>query len=264
MRSSETAKPRRSYVCWLSAMLFAVIIGAGGIRPRAAYAGAGNCSSGSSGFLFDGGFDPGDGNTAYTIGTSALITVQGGIWCSGDHTNHVMAGWAMLTPKLTTAQQYAQSGWVRIYNTPTFPEHFSQYTPLPGQGTMPYSNFTGMHAPYGDTFEYWTSYDFNCGCEDMWVGSLKLDSTYFNPGSSWQHPLGIQDLGEVHNNFDGMIGKPYPNTAHWDFISTQIIDGSWQAFRPNTPVNDNPFFWSLNFSHSCSYVNVQWCLDTWS
>lgn len=260
-RSQHAVLLRR--VSWVPVLILVVATAGVGFQSKPAYAGAGNCSTGQNGFYFDGGVDFGDGNTTYTTGTSALITVQGGIWCYGNHTNHVMAGWAMLTPK-NVQSQYAQSGWARIYNNPTFPEHFSQYTPLPGQGTTPISNFTGDQAPYGDTYEYWTSYDSNCGCEDMWVGGLKLDSTYFNPGVDWQHPLGIQDLGEVHNSHDGMIGKPYPNTSHWDYISTQVIGGTWQPFRPDTPINDNPSLWYLNFSHSCSYVNVQWCLDTWS
>lgn len=197
-----------------------------------------------------------------------MLTVEGGIWCGGNYAYNFNSGWSMLTDK--NAHQYAQAGWDRTYNNPAFPRQFSQWTipsslcqPPYGQPVCTESNFTLMHADYGDAFTYTVSQGVY-GDEAVWVGAYKLDTTSYSLGTYWTHPLGIQDLGEVGDIEDGMIGKPYPNTSHWDYLSAEVLGPSWQAFRPSSPANDNPSIWYLNSAHSCNYYGVQWCLDTWS
>lgn len=225
-----------------------------------AYAGSLTCTHHLSNY-FDGALQPPGGSTTYTVGTSTLLAVQGGIWCDGNYTNNFMSGWAMVTD--STTSNYAQSGWDRTYNSPTFPRQFSQYT-FPGHAT-PVSNFTTMQAAYGNTFNYWTSSDSNCNCEAMWVGAYRLASTSYNVLATWSMPMGIQDLGEVGDSSDGMIGKAYPNTSHWSYIETEVVFNSWQTFKPTYPVNDHPSIWYLNPTHDCSLgTGDDWCLDTWS
>ncbi len=235
------------------------------VSARPASAGAGNC--GSQGFYFDGSMDPGTASTTYVIGTSALITVEGGIWCTNNYYGNAMGGWTMLTGKLPAYAEYAQAGWWRMFNSPTYPVQFSQFAipeslcqPPPGEPYCFESNFTSSEANYGSTYEYSVSQGAY-GDEDMWVGAYKLQTTSYAPGAYWLHPLGIQDLGEVHNYDDGMIGKPFPNTSHWTFVSAEVLGYTWQKLDPTyrpTPQPVDSYSWP---SHDCG---GQWCFDTWS
>jgi hypothetical protein len=228
-----------------------------GMAPASA-AGAASCSSygGNYPHFFDGGVAQPGGATQFTIGTAADITVQPGVFCQPLQFGNYYSGWAMVTS--SSVQDYAQAGFDNTIGNSNYARHFAQYTDL----GLPISNFTQIQAQIAP-YHYSVVYDTGCSCLKMYVGSLELLQMSYN-ALYWPLPMGIQMLGEVGNYTDGQPGAPFPNTAHWSNILTQIYGGNWQPVSVPTSINQNTAMWGLNGSHACGPYFSQFCTDIWT
>jgi hypothetical protein len=177
-----------------------------------------------------------NGPEAFSVGASATITYNASDLCTTDADGHGLSAiWDMLDGAFTNrANGYAQVGYWKtaLATTETF---FSQYIDCFNCGHTP---VTRIGASAGtQTHNYKTLYDSTNQQEVMYVDSIVMDRTNFNPVQLWNGPFDEQYLAETHDRGDDMPGTA---GAH-----AQITNASRQSLtNGNGPP---PYFTAIPF-----------------
>ena len=156
----------------------------------------------------------------------------------------------MISDQRSGVTGYAQSGFFRWYGSSMY--HTTEYKQDTAHTYVRKICLTCGALIDGETNQYWEQYVTSCSCLRLNVDVTILDTTPFNPYSTWVFPFRSQYYGEtkyLESDMPGYLSAPT------DFRSMQIQHTSTHTWT-NVPCdllgqNDNTTRWGSGADLTC-------------
>lgn len=205
---------------------------ASGIVPTGDVASAAAC--GSPEYQYLGRVQESGPGTTFISGVSGDVEVQQGMFCTPQVENDSYSSWTLIGAA-GRQNAYAQTGYVDYYlRGPVGTFAFSEYN-LNGARQFNYYQHVDTHSLHN----FKSVYASDCHCIRNYIDHSYVDSSPFDPTSTWQGPWTPQFLEEVHVQGDQVAGSS-ANPVNYNHATAQIFDGSSQPAYLPTPVTTAP------------------------
>lgn len=189
----------------------------------------------------------------YTEGASADIVVHFASVCTTDNSNYnFTTAWTMISD-VVGVSSYAQSGFMRFWGDATM-RHFVEYRRNANTAfvrTVCFTQACLLQDP--SVYQYWIAYQPACGpCIQMFYNGTILNSTPFNPYTSWTQPFRPQFFGETTYLESDVPGSYAAPSEFRNLLVQRTSDDGWgAAWCYLTPRKDTSR-WGLN-ADSCTH-----------